>query len=507
MAALKGSTSQLYGEKVLPRAKLVPTKDYDEALNMVIEDKAHAMVAEYHFCAVSAFRYEDKGLITVKAPFYLRAHRHRDAGRGSAPGQLGGEFPLRPGWLRRSEDDGGARVPGRVVAFRAAMKGSVPAVLLILLLFLPVLGVAPAWGGAAPDSGETVVQFGEEQGKRAEKGDHRFDYIVAPIPTVNPVLGTGLTLVGALLYRVNPNDNVSPPSLTGLGGFYTSNGSRAAAFIQKLYLKEDRYRILFGAGYFNLFYDFYGIGSGAGKDENKVSLDSEGALFGAEILVRLFGRFYAGPFYRYFPTRTSPNGGLRDALIEIGIPAPQLNLDIGSLGIHLQHDLRDNNFNPAEGHLFDLRAAFQEPSFGSDLTYQKYETSYNYYLGLSGPSVLAMRAAGCYAAGDVPFFDLCLLGSKNDIRGYSVGRYQDRTLLAGQVEYRRGIYKKLGGVVFGGVAQVGKNLHNFNSSDWLPGGGVGLRYLVSEVNKLNLRVDLAQGRDETTLYISVGEAF
>lgn len=69
VVALKGSTSQKYVEKVLPRAKLVPTKDYDEALDMVIRDKAHVMVADYHFCAVSAFRYKEKGLTTVKAPF------------------------------------------------------------------------------------------------------------------------------------------------------------------------------------------------------------------------------------------------------------------------------------------------------------------------------------------------------------------------------------------------------------------------------------------------------
>ena len=69
VAALKGSTSQQYVEKVLPHAKLVVTNDYDEALDLVIRDKAHALVADYHFCAVSAFRYREKGLTTVNAPF------------------------------------------------------------------------------------------------------------------------------------------------------------------------------------------------------------------------------------------------------------------------------------------------------------------------------------------------------------------------------------------------------------------------------------------------------
>ena len=69
VAALKGSTSQLYVEKVLPKARLVTTVDYGEALDLVLRDKAHVMVADYHFCAFAAFRYREKGLTTVEAPF------------------------------------------------------------------------------------------------------------------------------------------------------------------------------------------------------------------------------------------------------------------------------------------------------------------------------------------------------------------------------------------------------------------------------------------------------
>lgn len=69
VAALKGSTSQAYVEKVLPKAKLVTTKNYDEALDMVLQDKAHVMVADYHYCVVSAVRFREKGLTTVTAPF------------------------------------------------------------------------------------------------------------------------------------------------------------------------------------------------------------------------------------------------------------------------------------------------------------------------------------------------------------------------------------------------------------------------------------------------------
>ena len=69
VTALKGSTSQSFVENELPKAKFVAAKGYDEALDLVIRDKAHVMVADYHFCAVSAFRFKEKGLTTVTAPF------------------------------------------------------------------------------------------------------------------------------------------------------------------------------------------------------------------------------------------------------------------------------------------------------------------------------------------------------------------------------------------------------------------------------------------------------
>jgi polar amino acid transport system substrate-binding protein len=68
LVALKGSTSQLFAEQVFPKAKLILTKDYDEAVAMVRQDKAHAMVADFPICQVSVFRYRDSDLATLKKP-------------------------------------------------------------------------------------------------------------------------------------------------------------------------------------------------------------------------------------------------------------------------------------------------------------------------------------------------------------------------------------------------------------------------------------------------------
>jgi len=65
LVALKGSTSQAFVETALPGATLITAKDYDQAVDMVLQDKVHAMVADYPICVVSVFRYPDKGLLSV----------------------------------------------------------------------------------------------------------------------------------------------------------------------------------------------------------------------------------------------------------------------------------------------------------------------------------------------------------------------------------------------------------------------------------------------------------
>jgi len=63
IAVLKNSTSQEFVVKTAPQAKLVTTNSYDEALEMLFQDKVNALIADYPFCAFAAFRHEAKGLV------------------------------------------------------------------------------------------------------------------------------------------------------------------------------------------------------------------------------------------------------------------------------------------------------------------------------------------------------------------------------------------------------------------------------------------------------------
>ena len=65
IVTLRGSTSQAFAEAFLDKTTLFTTGNYDEAVKMVLDDKVHAMIADYPICVVSVFRYPEAGLLSV----------------------------------------------------------------------------------------------------------------------------------------------------------------------------------------------------------------------------------------------------------------------------------------------------------------------------------------------------------------------------------------------------------------------------------------------------------
>jgi polar amino acid transport system substrate-binding protein len=64
VAALKDSTSQKFAETLIPKAKLILTDSYKAAIDLLLKGKIDVIVADYYFCAFTAYRYQDKGLIS-----------------------------------------------------------------------------------------------------------------------------------------------------------------------------------------------------------------------------------------------------------------------------------------------------------------------------------------------------------------------------------------------------------------------------------------------------------
>jgi ABC-type amino acid transport substrate-binding protein len=71
ITALKGSTSEKFVQKVLEKTNYIAVDDYDAGVQMVIDDKADALVADFPICALSMMRYPDAGLATLTEPLTI----------------------------------------------------------------------------------------------------------------------------------------------------------------------------------------------------------------------------------------------------------------------------------------------------------------------------------------------------------------------------------------------------------------------------------------------------
>ena len=95
------------------------------------------------------------------------------------------------------------------------------------------------------------------------------------------------------------------------------------------------------------------------------------------------------------------------------------------------------------------------------------------------------------------------------MRGYVAGKNFDRYMATTQLEYRLAWPWRFGFVAFGGIGEAipGGDQVLFRNNSFLPSGGAGVRFQLSKQYHVNLRADIAQGKDGHTFSMGMGEAF
>jgi Omp85 superfamily domain len=343
----------------------------------------------------------------------------------------------------------------------------------------------------------------ESRKKPKEKKPKRGAIVVAPLPISSPAIGSGVIPVLGYIFPFSTKDKTSPPSVIGAAGLITNNGSRGFVLGAQLYLKENRYRITTGFARGNINYNIYGTGIASNL---KLPLVQTGEAYLGEALRRIGWQIFVGP--RFITGRSDIT--LKPANVT-GVPIPPdigLHTNLTSLGGAVLRDTSSNRFYPTGGTFFNFTADFFSQGLGSKYSFQSFRTTFNYYGSLSPKQVLAYNSYFCATAGSPPFYGNCIYGTNNELRGYTAGKYFTRYMLATQLEYRLVLPKRFGLVLFGGLGGVipgGSQL--VANSKFLPGGGGGLRFLLSKKYHVNLRADLAQGTDGHTFSMGVGEAF
>jgi hypothetical protein len=332
-------------------------------------------------------------------------------------------------------------------------------------------------------------------------------FIGIPVVRSTPQLGFALGAVGALLFNI---DSASPKSIVGVGGAYSDTQSWLAEIGSRVYFQNGARTGALGFLFFGFNYDFFGVGFEQGNAGQSVGVAQNGDSQMIEYLGRLIGRLYIGPRYVHRGVGTS----LRK--LESTSPTDTVAILAGSdnsyqvsaLGLQGRYDTRNITDEPTNGTLGEIQAMFSRGWLGSDPQFNWYRGWINQYVALSShQAVLALRLQGCSAGSAAPVWEYCLYGLNSDLRGYSAGRYRDKTMFTGQAEFRIPIVDKFGAVAFGGLGAVEPSFSDLAMDQLLPAGGVGLRYLVWEPWHVKVGADVAWGRNGAAFYLRLGEAY
>lgn len=220
---------------------------------------------------------------------------------------------------------------------------------------------------------------------------------------------------------------------------------------------------------------------------------------------RIRGAWYATAGARWMEQAIRNGNAVRTL---VATPQP-LGVDGGTIveaSVGVLHDSRDGLFAPRSGGLTQVVLTTSAP--GATFDYQRPRVDTRRYLPIGHGQVLAVHALVLGTSNNAPFDQLALAGGGDMLRGYARGRYRERWLMAGQMEYRSPIRSRVGAVAFVGMGAVSHDVAGIKDALPLPTYGVGLRYQLDPVQRTAIRVDYGRGkRGASGLYIGFNQAF
>jgi len=369
----------------------------------------------------------------------------------------------------------------------------IPVFCIVLALTIPSNASASAMPDAPVEQAPDVSDGTEPVMLRKRQ------FVIVPIPVSDPALGTGLVVGGAYYYKQTPEQaKAQPPSVTAAAGAYTTTDSYAYGVSHQSYLAGDKWRVSGLAGYADLKLDLLS------PDENalgaQIDWAIEGTFIEAKLSRRLAGDWYIGGQLRYFDSDQQFRGSINGSDLSLAFDTKIKTI---GAGLMFEFDTRDVLANPYSGSRFEVDSLFNDASEGVDSNYQTYQARYRSYSEVAKKLVLAWEIRGCYQSGTVPLWDSC----KVQLRGFPITEYMSRTSASAQAEGRWRPWKRIGFVAFLGGGLSERNYTDLREDNLIPSYGVGIRGLVLESQRINMRLDYARSDGQDAFYLGVTEAF
>lgn len=336
-------------------------------------------------------------------------------------------------------------------------------------------------------------------------------FVPMVMPITEPAVGYGAA-AGLIFFHPNEfrraakegrlNDpqfeNISPtpPSITGVGGGYTENGTWLVGAGHLAVLKEDRIRYKIGLGGGSVNLDYYG----ALLPDIKRSFNTKFFGITNEVTFRVAeSDFWLGLGYSFakmdieFDKKFDwPDWGFN-----------KIETQNGGLFPSITFDNRDNIFTPNRGVKVYLQYAYRDEWLGASDPYQSLSGYvYGYHQWALG-HVSGLRFDMNNTFGDPIFIYQPFLV----MRGLPAMRYQDKNTLLLEFEQRIKIYNRWSLVAFAGTGKAFPEYSNFDAAELIYSYGTGFRYYLAKKFGLHMGMDFAWGPDDFAFYVTFGSGW
>ena len=325
----------------------------------------------------------------------------------------------------------------------------------------------------------------------AAAADTPSPWLVVPVVSSNPKLGTTFGGLGAYLHKYDEKSRVS---MFGATYQYTSTHSTIAAGFARTSFKEDSQRLSVVAafGFIKNDYDDY-LGTGQPLQTN----DDLKAVI-TRYLYRVTRSWFVGAQGNATNYQVLGEGAEDELVLEtLGVRA----LSAASLGAVVMHDTRDNEDMPTRGWYLNVNNLAYREALGGSSSFDAYRADFRIFWPHGRGHVLAIRQNNWLSSDSPVIAQATVL-----LRGYKLGQYLAPYMSSLEVEERLSFHPRWGATFFGGAAALyGENDTNSANHDLYPMFGAGLHFVIKPVQRMLVNFEYAQGvEDNRGVYLKFG---
>ena len=351
----------------------------------------------------------------------------------------------------------------------------------------------------------SLIAYSQEDNVPDTVGVGGIDWFAYPYAFYSPETSLAFGLGGIVYFKLLPAQEAKASSITP-SFYYSINGQYDLTIIPEIFLFNDNLRIWSKINYASIFDRYYGIGNRTTEIENDKYLQNN---FQVQVKVqpKLFDeRLNIGINYEFRNMSVADKRG-NPFLEDTALVGREGGLTSG-LGLAVSWDTRDNNFFPSSGGFYEIYATHFTDFWGSDFNYTKNVIDLRHYFNLTLDHVLALQAYLLRETDTPSFYDMGLLGGSKLMRGYITGRYRDRIYYTVQSEYRMPqLVWRFGLILFAGVGDVAHSLGELEIATIKPTYGLGIRFRIDELQKVEVRMDIGFGKGTNGIYFDINQAF